>query len=160
MAKKLYRSRTDRMIWGVCGGLASYFDVDPTIVRIAAVLSIFASGWGVLAYLIMAVVVPLESSTATEPKEVIKENVEEIKATATEFGQQVQSTFAGRESTRVDRSEGPGRTLRVMAIVLILIGIIFLLDNLRMFWWLRLTFLWPFILIAIGLLILLRPRRR
>lgn len=40
-AKRLYRSRTNRMIWGVCGGLAEYFNIDPVIVRIIAVLSIF-----------------------------------------------------------------------------------------------------------------------
>ncbi|MFC1941203.1 PspC domain-containing protein [Chloroflexota bacterium] len=38
MGKRLYRSRSDRMIWGVCGGLAKYFDVDPTLVRIIAVV--------------------------------------------------------------------------------------------------------------------------
>jgi phage shock protein C len=46
MEKRLYRSRTDRVIWGVCGGLAKYFDIDPTIVRVIAVLLIFANGWG------------------------------------------------------------------------------------------------------------------
>jgi len=62
MAKKLYRSRTDRMIWGVCGGLAKYFDIDPVIVRVIAVASIFVTGLGILAYIIMAIVVPLEDS--------------------------------------------------------------------------------------------------
>jgi len=62
MAKKLYRSRTDRMIWGVCGGLAKYFDMDPVIVRVIAVVSIFVTGLGILAYIIMAIVVPLEDS--------------------------------------------------------------------------------------------------
>jgi len=61
MKKRLYRSRSDRMIWGVCGGLAEYFNIDPTIVRIIAVLLIFANGLGILAYLLMAIVVPLES---------------------------------------------------------------------------------------------------
>lgn len=49
------------MIWGVCGGLAEYFNIDPTVVRIIAVLLIFANGLGILAYLLMAIVVPLES---------------------------------------------------------------------------------------------------
>lgn len=46
MAKKFYRSRTDRKIWGVCGGLAKYFDVDPTIVRVIFVASILAGTLG------------------------------------------------------------------------------------------------------------------
>lgn len=63
MKKRLHRSRTDRMIWGVCGGLAEYFNADPTIVRLIAVLLIFLNGLGILAYLIMAIIVPLEGST-------------------------------------------------------------------------------------------------
>ena len=76
MEKRLYRSRSDRMIWGVCGGLAKYFDMDPTIVRAIAVLSIFFGSLGIWAYIILAIVVPLENSKATEPKDTIKENVE------------------------------------------------------------------------------------
>lgn len=60
MAKKLYRSRTDRMIWGVCGGLGKFFDIDPTIIRVIAVVSILFSGVGIIAYIVMAIVVPLE----------------------------------------------------------------------------------------------------
>ena len=60
MAKKLYRSRTDRKIWGVAGGLAKYFDVDPTLVRVLAIVSIFVSGLGLIAYIVMRIVVPEE----------------------------------------------------------------------------------------------------
>ncbi len=58
--KKLYRSRTDRMIWGVCGGLAKYFNVDPTLIRVLAVISIFITAVSILVYIIMAIIVPLE----------------------------------------------------------------------------------------------------
>ena len=61
MAKKLYRSRTDRKIWGVCGGLAKYFDVDPKLVRVLAVISIFVSGLGIIAYIVIRIMVPEES---------------------------------------------------------------------------------------------------
>lgn len=57
--KKLYRSRTDRMIAGVCGGLGDYFDVDPTLIRLLFVFGFFATGSGLLwAYLIMMIIVP------------------------------------------------------------------------------------------------------
>ena len=62
MPKKLYRSRTDRRIWGVCGGLAKYFNIDPTIVRVVAVASLFAGTLGFWIYIIMVIVVPLEPS--------------------------------------------------------------------------------------------------
>jgi phage shock protein PspC (stress-responsive transcriptional regulator) len=60
MAKKLYRSRTNRVLLGVCGGLAEYFDWDPTLVRVLTVVSLFLSGAGLIAYIIMAIVVPVE----------------------------------------------------------------------------------------------------
>lgn len=60
--KRLYRSRTDRRIWGICAGLANYLGIDPTLVRVIAVVSIFFSGLGILAYVIMAIIIPLEES--------------------------------------------------------------------------------------------------
>ena len=57
MQKKLYRSTTDKKIAGVCGGIAEYFDIDSTIIRLAFVL--FAClGGGLLAYLVCALVIP------------------------------------------------------------------------------------------------------
>jgi len=58
--KRLYRSRDERMIWGICGGLGQYFDIDPTIVRVVWVLTLFLGGWGILAYIILRFVIPLE----------------------------------------------------------------------------------------------------
>ena len=57
--KRLYRSEKDKMIAGVCGGIAEYFTLDPTLVRIGYILlSLFTVFSGVLAYLILWVVVP------------------------------------------------------------------------------------------------------
>jgi phage shock protein PspC (stress-responsive transcriptional regulator) len=61
MTKKLYRSRTNRKLWGVCGGLANYFNLDPTIIRVIAVASLFVCSLGFWTYIIMALVVPVES---------------------------------------------------------------------------------------------------
>ena len=58
--KRLYRSRSDRMIGGVCGGLAQYLDTDPTIIRLSLALSILLGGAGILAYLIMWIIIPEE----------------------------------------------------------------------------------------------------
>ena len=58
MRKRLYRSRHDVMIAGVCGGIAEYFDVDPTIVRLIAVVLILGWGSGLLAYLIAVLIIP------------------------------------------------------------------------------------------------------
>jgi phage shock protein PspC (stress-responsive transcriptional regulator) len=61
MSRKLYRSKTDRKIWGVCGGLANYFSIDPTIVRVVAVASLLCGTLGFWIYIIMAIVVLAES---------------------------------------------------------------------------------------------------
>ncbi len=60
MQKRLYRSKDERMIWGICGGLGQYFDVDPTIVRVVWVVTLFLGGFGILAYIILRFVIPLE----------------------------------------------------------------------------------------------------
>ena len=73
--KKLYRSRDERMIAGVCGGVAEYFDIDPTLVRLLFVLATFWGGPGLLAYIIMLVVVP-EEPLASET--VVDASAEEV----------------------------------------------------------------------------------
>lgn len=56
--KRLYRSKKDRMICGVCGGIAKYFKIDPTLVRLAFVLIALWAGSGILAYIIAAIIIP------------------------------------------------------------------------------------------------------
>jgi phage shock protein PspC (stress-responsive transcriptional regulator) len=58
MSKRLYRSRTDRKIAGICGGLGDYFGVDPVIFRIIWVLLLLGAGSGLLAYVIFWLIVP------------------------------------------------------------------------------------------------------
>lgn len=59
MHKKLYRSRKDSKLFGVCGGIAEYFDTDPTIIRLLAIILLFVSfGWAILIYLAAAFIMP------------------------------------------------------------------------------------------------------
>ena len=58
MKKKLYRSSKDCMIGGVCGGIAEYFDIDSTLVRLLAVLVVLLGGAGVIAYIIAWIIIP------------------------------------------------------------------------------------------------------
>lgn len=60
MERKLCKSKTDRMLFGVCGGLAKYFGIDPTIIRLISVLLACAYGSGLIAYLIAALIMPNE----------------------------------------------------------------------------------------------------
>lgn len=63
--KRLLRSKTNRVLGGVCGGLGNYFNVDPVVVRVAWVIFSLAAGSGVLAYLIAWVIIPEEDSAPT-----------------------------------------------------------------------------------------------
>jgi phage shock protein PspC (stress-responsive transcriptional regulator) len=73
--QKLYRSRDNRMIGGVCGGLGEFFDIDPTLIRLLFVLLTIFGGSGVLVYLVMLLIVPEEplEGTSSPP---VQEQVE------------------------------------------------------------------------------------
>lgn len=62
-------------IWGVCGGLAKYFNKDPTVIRVIAALLLLFGTLGLWAYIVMALVVPLEDSEVTTPKGEIKKDI-------------------------------------------------------------------------------------
>ena len=63
MNKRLTRSATDKMLCGVCGGIAEYLDVDPTVIRVAYVaLSLFSAAFpGLILYIILALIIPQKS---------------------------------------------------------------------------------------------------
>ena len=60
--KKLYKSSTDKKIAGVCGGIAEYFGVDPTLIRLAWVVFSLLGGSGLLAYILAAIIIPRDDS--------------------------------------------------------------------------------------------------
>jgi phage shock protein C len=95
MSKRLYRSETDRVLGGVCGGIAEYLKVDSTVIRLLLVLTVIYGGAGVLAYLIFWIVVPTESSVSQKSEDVVNENSKEIKDSvekvAKNFSEEVRS---------------------------------------------------------------------
>lgn len=58
MTKRLFKSDTNKMLCGVCGGIGEYFNIDPVIIRLAWIMLAFVYGGGLLAYIIAAIVVP------------------------------------------------------------------------------------------------------
>lgn len=60
-SKRLYKSRSNRMICGVCGGVAEYLKLDPTIIRLLFALFCFLGGSGILVYIIAAIIIPEET---------------------------------------------------------------------------------------------------
>lgn len=158
MDDRLYRSRDDRLIAGVAGGLAERWGADPSFVRILwALLTIFTGGLALLVYVIMAVVVPEDFGQAVDPA--ASAPVGAAPAPLTRY----EARRARREARRVARYSGDGRTgLAIGGVVLIFLGSWFLLRE----WLPALDFdwVWPGILIAIGVLIIVmafghRPER-
>ena len=76
--KKLYRSRTDRVIWGVCGGLGEYFGVDSILFRIFFLILALGNGFGILLYLILALLIPSAPKSQAAGSERVKSLAQEI----------------------------------------------------------------------------------
>jgi phage shock protein PspC (stress-responsive transcriptional regulator) len=60
LEKRLYRSKKNKMLAGVCGGIAEYFNIDPTLIRLLWVLFALMAGGGLIAYIIAAIIIPSE----------------------------------------------------------------------------------------------------
>ena len=91
-AKRLTRSRDDRMLAGVCGGLGDYFNIDPTLVRLGfAFLFFVGAGSPFLVYLLIWLIVPEAGAVAASPSETISAGVDEIAKTARKLGDDVRA---------------------------------------------------------------------
>lgn len=151
MARKLYRSRTDSMIGGVCGGLAEYFDIDPAIVRLAAVLLVFAGGSAIIAYILAWIIIPqkpfvLEEGPQAEGEEgeVSPPREEKLGKVTDKIDQKLEALHRGE----------PGKGKLWLGIILVLLGVIFLLNNIYIWSWFDFDRLWPIALIIIGIIVL------
>ena len=151
MEKKLTRSEKERMLGGVCGGLAEYFGFDPTLVRLVFVLLALAGGTGILVYIVLWIIMPRRSQT--EAREVVGENIEDIKKRLVELQGEAKAAVTGEKAEEWKRSSGLW-----LGLVLAAIGLLLLLSNLGVFRLWRWAILWPIALILLGLLLVLRRR--
>jgi len=139
--KKLYRSRSDRLIGGVCAGMGRYFAVDPVLVRLSFVVLALVNGLGVLVYLILWAMMPDESSPALSGEELLRANLNDMRA----------------QAQRLIRSlRGTSQSTVIIGLILMVLGLLFLLDNFIP--WITPAMLWPMLLIAVGVYILLNRR--
>ncbi|HUD20567.1 MAG TPA: PspC domain-containing protein [Candidatus Saccharimonadales bacterium] len=140
--KKLYRSETDRVIAGVCGGLGDFFEVDSTIVRIIFIL-LALGGVGVVLYLILMFVIPTQSTKGADEREKIKNNAEamaeEVKRHAKTWG---------------DRTHSHSETRVWLGIALMALGVLWLLQAFNIIVGFNFWRLWPILLIVVGLTII------
>lgn len=153
--RKLYRSRKDRMLFGVLGGLAEYFDLDATMVRVIFVLVVLATGgFGIIAYVVMAVVFPVEGiAEGTPPDETMRQNVKEMAETTDNIA-------SGLRSGLKRGSKPVNRAALIAGLTFIVLGVVFLLANFGVLRWLTWNNLWPLLLIIVGILLLIGLVRR
>lgn len=126
--KKLYRSRKNRMIAGVCAGLAIYFNIDVILVRVIFVALAFADGLGLIIYLVLMIVVPeakAEEDTVLPP---------------------------ANQMTPTRRWFDERRNL--LAIIIVLIGVFALLKELFVWRWADQQLFWAVALIAVGIFLI------
>jgi phage shock protein PspC (stress-responsive transcriptional regulator) len=147
--RRLYRSRSDRMLGGVAGGLASYLQVDPALTRLAFAALVLAAGSGLLAYVIAWIVIPEEPESRPEP---VAPAVPALPAEATTPG----TPLAADPPPSKPAPAGRGARL-VVGAVLVALGTLFLLD-----WALPDLhhLFWPAAIIVCGLVFLAYGARR
>ena len=158
-AKKLYRSHRDKVIGGVAGGLADYFEIDVVIVRLLFVLLVLAGGGGVIGYIILWIVVPMEPfyTPYTEAKPGPQPGPQPGPGNdpKTEPGTEQPSGAPESEAPK-DASEPynsrKNNTSIVAGIILIVLGMVFLANHLLP--WFRLYNFWPALLIIGGIFII------
>ena len=158
MNRRLYRCYHDRKIAGVASGLAEYFDVDPTIVRVLWVASVFFGGVGLLLYIALAIIVPIE------PEESALTASPTADATGEATGDTPVASPTGWQSPpaahRHASRGGNGRTATFVGVVLILFGALALIDAFLPSWADGGRFLWPAFIVGIGAILVVTAVRR
>ncbi|MCZ7401730.1 MAG: PspC domain-containing protein [Candidatus Methanoperedens sp.] len=153
MSTRITKSKTDRVIDGVCGGLAEYYKIDPVIVRLIFVVLLFINGIGFFLYIILAIIMPKPDKQDQPPKETIQENVQDM-------GERVKEAGEGL-GMAISKNTGEKHSHRAgwFGVILICLGVILLLDKLNLIRWFDKDLLWPVIIILIGVWLLVRRWR-
>ena len=153
MNRRLYRCRHDRILAGVASGVAEYFDIDPTIVRVLWIISIFFGGLGLFAYVVMAIIMPLE------PMETAQGDVSMGEPTG-EGPVPSPSGWHSTPATHRHTNRDHGRLVTFLGIALMLFGGLALVDVFLPGLADGGRFLWPAFLLGIGALLVAGAVRR
>jgi len=130
---RLYRSRDDAVIFGICGGIGEALGVDANLVRVAFAVLGLASGVGVVVYLLLALLVPTEDMIGSSPRELLSGNLSQL-------------------------LEGLPARRRSLGVVLVAVGAVLLLARLGFFDWLTFERAVPLVLIVTGLALVWRRK--
>jgi len=147
MKKKLFRIEQEQMIAGVCTGLAEYFDLDVTSIRIAFVVAVLAGASGVLAYIVLWIAVPKRPYLPDYSR-----NQSDNQAT---------EPLSSPNPAFVQKKKGNGKGRLIAGFIFIFFGTFFLLNEFNLIPnWLEVRKLWPLILIGMGLYTLVGAKKK
>ncbi len=147
--KKFYRSRTDRVLFGVCGGLGQYFKVDPILFRLFFVLLLFVEGSGILLYLVMVLVTQEEPGAPESSDRNLEKEIDELGGRIDQKAKQVsQNANIDEKSIRESRN--------ILGIFIVIIGLFFLARQVMPLMWLDMDLVWALAIVVIGLYIIFK----
>ncbi|MCD6163019.1 MAG: PspC domain-containing protein [candidate division Zixibacteria bacterium] len=138
--RKLYRSRENAMLGGVCAGLAEYFNVDSSLIRLATVLLVFPGGLSFWVYVAAWIIIPQKP---------LPVDVSDSNALTPQTGDE---TVIDNNNEKKEND----KTKFIVGIVLVVMGMFFLMNTLNIFVWFSFFKLWPIVLIIIGAVILVK----
>jgi phage shock protein PspC (stress-responsive transcriptional regulator) len=159
MPTRLERSATNRVIGGVCGGIAEYLQIDPTLVRVFFVISILlTAGLAILGYIVLLVLMPLPGAhppfVQRPPAAPPAAEPTSTSADASETTLMTRPVAAPEDPAMAERRRA------TFGYVLVALGAVFLLANLGVFRPLRWDIVWPLVVIGAGVLLLAQRVRR
>src|SRR5256885_8004508 len=150
MSGRLERSRVNRVISGVCGGIAEYLDIDATFVRVVMVILAFPFGVGILIYFVVLFLMPDpgEATPFVRPAGIDQPMAGDPTSPATPVAARVVDPLVMER-----RRNGIG-------LLLVAVGVVFLLGNMGVFRFIDWHYIWPVVLIALGVYLVAQRTRR
>jgi phage shock protein C len=149
--KTLYRSRNQKVIGGVAGGIAEYFDIDPVFIRVLFVVSVFASGIGIIAYIILWIITPQEPFERIYKNYSNQENPEESNFGEQNSAEEYEPNFT-MSASEIKPSESKVKLRIFGGLLLVFLGLFILLDEIIPGF--DFTYIWSILLILLGVYII------
>ena len=156
VAKRLYRSREDKIVAGVCGGMGEYFNIDPVWIRIIFVLLTILDGLGLLIYIIAWVLMPLNPVQKATKDTFAEQTVDKVVKNFKEHQKHAKSIKSHKEDmhSTFEHKHHEHSGALLFGTILVIVGVAFSLKYfLKSF---NMMLVWPIILILIGLYLIFR----
>jgi len=138
--RKIYRSRKDRIIFGVCGGIAEYYNIESLWVRVVFIFLGITGAIGFILYVALVILMPLNPEKPTDDK-----REDDMGVKAEEFSDRVKGLVSElRDDPKLDRRRN------LLGLVIVSVGVIAFFNELFPNFWIGWKVLWPVIIILIG----------